>query len=90
MSSGIIVSKEMNLTEPTEVILEYQISENCFKITIPHIAANEFQIGTSNPRYSLNVFSFVGQMNHLLSITFKYLVQLLSYNCIELQINFIK
>jgi hypothetical protein len=59
MSSGIIVSKQMNLSEPTEVILEYQITNNDFKISIPNIAVNDFGIGTSNPRYNLSVFSFI-------------------------------
>jgi hypothetical protein len=59
MSSGIIVSRKMNLSEPTEVHLEYQVTDNCFKVTIPHIAGNDDQIGTSNPRYSFIIISFL-------------------------------
>jgi hypothetical protein len=34
MSSGIKVSKDMNLKQPTMVLMEYEKSDNRFKVTI--------------------------------------------------------
>jgi hypothetical protein len=63
MSSGIIVSKEMNIFEPTVVTMEYQITNNCFKVTLPNNAANDVQIGTSNPRYIIRLWILLSDLH---------------------------
>jgi hypothetical protein len=47
MSSRIIVSKEMNIYQATGVIMEYQNSDNRFKVTVPHNDAADIQNATT-------------------------------------------
>jgi hypothetical protein len=72
MSSGILVSKEMNIDEPTEVIMEYLNSDNRFAMNKPTNAVDDIQrpitvkTCATNERYNRNIYSI--SMNYLLYI----------------------